>query len=265
MSPKIEKTKKTEEQKRAEKNAPFTKKKIIKAYWKKKHFSNTQLLTGRNIPKENTYCNTEISWCTRNVDEKQECDVIRAASISTGVFPVITCHDPVKNGTIECMSNINKNTSKFMGIDSNFGYIARDIFNLKAALYFETEEDQYSRAVVVVRKDSKYTTLKSLKGAQACLPEFGGTTSVAFVNVGKQQGFLSKKECKYGKILENFFGASCAPGSQDAKHYFTGNNAPANLCGLCLKTELNHPYVNITDSMQNTNTSRFMSFLTPNI
>lgn len=147
-----------------------------------------------------------------------------------------------------------------MGIDSNYGYLARDIFSLQSALYFETEESQYSRAVVVVRKDSKYTNLKSLKGAQACLPEFGGTTSVAFVNVGKQQGFLSKKECKYGKILENFFGASCAPGAQDVKHFVTGTNAPANLCGLCLNTELNHPYQNITDSLQNSNTSTLWYF-----
>lgn len=139
-----------------------------------------------------------------------------------------------------------------MGIDSNYGYIARDIFNLKAALYFETEESQYSRAVVVVRKDSKYKNLKSLKGAQACIPEFGGTTSVAFVNAGKKQGFFSKKECSYGKLMENFFGPSCAPGAQDAKHFFTKQDSPANLCGLCLQSNLNHPYNNGT--FQNMNT-----------
>lgn len=209
----------------------------------------------RPIPQANTYCNTEISWCTRNNDEKEECDVIRAGGISSGVFPNINCHNPVLNGTIECMNNINKNTSKFMGIDSNYGYIARDIFNLESALYFETEESKYSRAVVVVRTGSKYTTLKSLKGAQACVPEFGGTTSIAFVNAGKKQGFFSKKECRYGKLMEEFFGASCAPGAQDAKHFFTRDNRPANLCGLCMKSDLNHPYVNVTDSFQNINTA----------
>ncbi len=37
---------------------------------------------------------------------------------------------------------------------------------------------------------------------------------MAFINTGKNRGFFSKNECNYGRLLSDYFGSSCAPGTR---------------------------------------------------
>jgi hypothetical protein len=79
----------------------------------------------RPIPiATNEQCPTPIRWCTRSEGEREKCEVIRMAALTTGIRPQITCNPP-RTSTVACLSDISRGQADFIGIDSNFGYIAR--------------------------------------------------------------------------------------------------------------------------------------------
>lgn len=104
---------------------------------------------------------------------------------------------------------------------------------MTAAVYAETEYEQYASVVAVIHDKSYFKTFEDLHGSKACFPEFGGIAQVAFVNVGKGRGFFDKDNCNSGEILNGFFGDSCLPGSQDELHSDPSNETPDTLCNLC--------------------------------
>jgi Transferrin len=105
-------------------------------------------------------------------------------------------------------------------------------YNLTAALYSETDSDKHSSVVVLVKAGSSIDRFEKLRTAKACFPEFGGIASIAFINTGKNRGIFQKSECDFTKLLANFFGDSCAPGSRDELHDPSGTT-PQSLCNLC--------------------------------
>uniref|UniRef100_A0A8D8BFS2 Transferrin n=1 Tax=Culex pipiens TaxID=7175 RepID=A0A8D8BFS2_CULPI len=185
----------------------------------------------RSLPIPSDLCRTTARWCTASPEEKDKCDVLRTAALTTGIFPTIEC--PVDTTSrMTCMNEIANNRSDFTGIDSNFGYLARHPFNLTAAMFQETEKEKYSSVVVLVKDDNRFTRFENLRSSRACMPEFGGIASIAFINVGKARGIFDRSNCNYGQLLGDFFGASCAPGSRDSLHDPMGHNAES-LCTLC--------------------------------
>lgn len=64
---------------------------------------------------------------------------------------------------------------------------------------------------------------------------------MAFINTGKNRGFFPKKQCKYGKLLSDFFGPSCAPGTLDLARNNEGELD--NLCALCRPSVSTHLHV----------------------
>lgn len=78
----------------------------------------------REVPFDQSLCATQATWCTTSTDEKDKCEVVRAAGISTGVFPIIECRDP-SGSTVSCLNDVSNGRADFTGIDSNFGFIAR--------------------------------------------------------------------------------------------------------------------------------------------
>lgn len=77
----------------------------------------------RPIPTGIEVC-PSIRWCTHSYDEKDKCEVLRAAGLTTGIIPNIVCNAP-KSDTITCISDVSSGKADFVGIDSNFGYLAR--------------------------------------------------------------------------------------------------------------------------------------------
>lgn len=185
----------------------------------------------RQLPIPSDLCQTTSRWCTTSPEEKDKCEVLRTAALTTGIFPTIECVDPTTS-RMSCLNEISNNRADFTGIDSNFGYLARHPFNLTAAMFQETEKEKYSSVVVLVRAESRFTRFENLRNAKACIPEFGGIASISFINVGKTRGIFDQHECDYGRLLGDFFSESCAPGSRDSLHDPRGEN-PESLCSLC--------------------------------
>ncbi|XP_055630432.1 transferrin-like [Toxorhynchites rutilus septentrionalis] len=185
----------------------------------------------RQIPLGSDLCQTTARWCTTSPEERDKCNVLRFAALTTGIFPIVECVDPTTS-RMACLNDIAGNRADFTGIDSNFGYLARHPFNLTAALFQETEKEKYSSVVVLVRNNSRFTRFENLRDAKACIPEFGGIASIAFINVGRTRGIFDRHECNYGRLLGDFFSDSCAPGSRDSLHDPQGEN-PESLCTLC--------------------------------
>lgn len=71
-----------------------------------------------------TACPAPIRWCTHSYEEKDKCEVLRFAALTTGIVPNIICNEE-KSDTIVCLSDVSANRADFVGIDSNFGYLAR--------------------------------------------------------------------------------------------------------------------------------------------
>ena len=69
-------------------------------------------------------CPAGIRWCTHSYDEKEKCEVLRMAALTTGIVPNIFCTTP-RSDTVSCISDVSSNKADFVGIDSNFGYLAR--------------------------------------------------------------------------------------------------------------------------------------------
>lgn len=65
-----------------------------------------------------------VRWCTHSYDEKEKCDVLRVAALTTGIVPNIACNSP-RSDAVSCLSDVSSNKADFVGIDSNFGYLAR--------------------------------------------------------------------------------------------------------------------------------------------
>uniref|UniRef100_A0A336LPD1 CSON015606 protein n=1 Tax=Culicoides sonorensis TaxID=179676 RepID=A0A336LPD1_CULSO len=191
----------------------------------------------RTLPDETSICDKRINWCTRSVEETEKCKVARAGGISTGTYPLISCNQGYPaNSAVTCLYEISQGKNDIMGIDSNYGYIARNNFNLTAALYAETDDQHYSKVVILIKANSRISRFEDLKGKKACFPEFGGIASIAFVDTGRGRGLFKQNECNYGRLLAGFFGDSCAPGAKDVLRdsKFRQSSPEADkLCNLC--------------------------------
>ncbi|XP_053668730.1 transferrin-like [Anopheles marshallii] len=184
----------------------------------------------RPLPLVSDICQSTARWCTTSLEERDKCDVLAKAGLTAGVYPLLQCNNPTTN-RINCLREISAERADFAGIDSNYGYLARQS-NLAAALYQETEKEKYSTVIVLVHEGKGHDRFEKLRNAKACFPEFGGIASIAFVNVGRSRGIFDRNECDYGHLMSEFFSESCAPGSRDDMHDPTGENAE-NLCALC--------------------------------
>lgn len=56
--------------------------------------------------------------------------------------------------------------------------------------------------------------------------------SIAFINTAKNRGIFQRSQCEFGKLLGEYFGSSCLPGSRSLFHDQNATN-PESLCNLC--------------------------------
>ncbi|XP_055390360.1 uncharacterized protein LOC129619238 [Condylostylus longicornis] len=207
---------------------------FVKTDWTKIQSPKDYIIPYRPVPIDDTFCNMHISWCTVSDVEYRKCLIARAGGISTGIYPQIKCRSPV-NGPVQCLEDISRNDTDFMGIDSNYGWLARSNYNLTAALFFDTENDQFSSIVIVIKENGDIKNFADLKSKKVCLPEYGSSTAVSLINELKDKKIFDKNNCNYGKMLKDHFGESCLPGAQDWKYVKTNDESLTTLCSLCFK------------------------------
>lgn len=78
----------------------------------------------REVPFSQPICSTQAKWCTKSFEEKEKCDLLQTAGVTTGIQPIIECNNPV-GGALNCLKEVNEERADFTSIDSNLGYIAR--------------------------------------------------------------------------------------------------------------------------------------------
>lgn len=86
--------------------------------------SLNSIIVDHGVPYEIPLCSKTVTWCTKSLEEKDKCEVIRTAGFTTGVYPTILCQEPVM-GTLGCLREVREGRADFAVIDSNYGYIAR--------------------------------------------------------------------------------------------------------------------------------------------
>ncbi|XP_018395848.1 PREDICTED: transferrin-like [Cyphomyrmex costatus] len=200
--------------------------------------STATYLKERDINFENfKTCGKHIRWCTIGDPETNKCKWVAKAAKALGVAPSISCIK--SNSTFQCFRDIEENRTDIMVIDSNYGYLARKVYNLSSVLYSETELDKNSVTLAVMRepKDDNYLikNFHDLKDKKACFPEYGGLGWLSFINAARINNIISSKRCDYPLLVSELLSSACTPGIEDSDHSSTAipSDVASKLCSAC--------------------------------
>ncbi|KAL6420546.1 hypothetical protein ACFW04_014876 [Cataglyphis niger] len=198
----------------------------------------TYLSKGREIDISNIEtCGKTIRWCTIGDLETNKCTWVAKAARNLGVEPSISCIR--SNSTFECFRDIAEDRADIITIDSNYGYLARTVYDLSTVLYSETEMDKNSVIIAVVREseDNNYPikSFHDLKNRKACFPEYGGISWLSFTNIARTNGIISSKSCDYSLLVSKLLSGACSPGIEDADHTRIPipTDVSSKLCSAC--------------------------------
>lgn len=78
----------------------------------------------RPIPAPIEMCSTTAVWCTHSYEEKEKCDVLAAVALTLGIKPIFQCAN-TRSDTVSCISDVSSGKADLVGIDSNYGFLAR--------------------------------------------------------------------------------------------------------------------------------------------
>ncbi|CAB3222446.1 unnamed protein product [Arctia plantaginis] len=173
-------------------------------------------------------------WCVISEPELLKCNWVRSASYVLGVQPPISCQ--LRRNILECLADIRDNNSDFIAAGSNYGYLARSLYQLGPVKLVQNSQQDAARIAAFVNEaaasSENITRFENLRGKRACFPEFGGLAYMAFVRAGRERGVLPNSECDYARVVGEFFEGACAPGAIDASHSIS-NSTTFNASVLC--------------------------------
>ncbi|XP_034952143.1 transferrin-like [Chelonus insularis] len=191
------------------------------------------LITGREVELSEKSCGKSIRWCTINKAEMNKCNWVMKEAELLGIEPKFTCE--ITNSTFECLQYISKNQSDIMAIDSNYGYLARRLYNLSTVLYVETEKDKNSAVIAVIRERSKLIdNFSDLKDKTICFPDYGGIAWLSFINIVRNKKLIGDT-CDYPKAVAKLLSGACTPGINDTSRSEVKSDfdAVSILCSAC--------------------------------
>ncbi|XP_071628736.1 transferrin-like [Temnothorax longispinosus] len=198
----------------------------------------TYLSKGRIVDIDNIQtCGKHIRWCTISDLETNKCKWVAKAAKALGVAPSISCMK--SNSTFQCFRDIQENRTDIMVIDSNYGYLARTVYDMSTVLYSETDNDKNSVTLAVVREprgdDYPIKSFHDLKDKTACFPEYGGLTWLSFINTARTNDIISSKSCDYPSLVSDLLSGACTPGIEDSDHSSTAvpSDIASKLCSAC--------------------------------
>ncbi|TGZ55687.1 Transferrin [Temnothorax longispinosus] len=169
--------------------------------------------------------------------ETNKCKWVAKAAKALGVAPSISCMK--SNSTFQCFRDIQENRTDIMVIDSNYGYLARTVYDMSTVLYSETDNDKNSVTLAVVREprgdDYPIKSFHDLKDKTACFPEYGGLTWLSFINTARTNDIISSKSCDYPSLVSDLLSGACTPGIEDSDHSSTAvpSDIASKLCSAC--------------------------------
>ncbi|KAJ2939485.1 hypothetical protein O0L34_g6306 [Tuta absoluta] len=180
-------------------------------------------------------CQPARRWCTVSSAEHTKCTWVRTAAYSLGIQPTIACLQ--RAHTFQCLDDIKEGRADFIASSSNYGYLARDHYNLSPVKLVQNARSDATRIAAFVRESSAQNNIsrfENLREARACFPEFGGIAYVSFVRVAHERGVIAQSGCDYTRVVGEFFSGACAPGATDATHSLSNSNFNASkLCEVC--------------------------------
>ncbi|GBP75799.1 Transferrin [Eumeta japonica] len=136
-----------------------------------------------------SFCMPTQRWCTISEDEQRKCEWVRHALRTLGVEPALSCQRG--QSPLHCLRDIRDNNADFIAIDSNYGYLARHIFDLSPLLMVNHWDKYMTRVAALVRSNSGITRFENLRGKKACFPEFGGN-SLGLYAVDSEDSFTTR-------------------------------------------------------------------------
>ncbi|XP_012287691.1 transferrin-like [Orussus abietinus] len=196
------------------------------------------LSRGGDLTVPNRSCGKDTRWCTISELENNKCKWVSQAAVLHGIEPRISCVK--KNSSLGCFREIQEKRAEIIAIDSNYGSIVRQVFNLSTVLYIQTENDRNSVIVAVVRegRENVITSFSDLRKRTACFPEYGGIAWLSFVKAARENKVISDS-CDYPGIVSEFLSGACAPGVSETNHWKSAEDFSeasegiSVLCSLC--------------------------------
>jgi hypothetical protein len=88
----------------------------------------------RPIPAKIGLCQTTAIWCTHSYEEKEKCDVLTNVAMTLGILPILECSNP-RSDAVSCMSDVSKGKADLVGVDSNYGFLARQ-YDITIIIFF---------------------------------------------------------------------------------------------------------------------------------
>ncbi|GBP81943.1 Transferrin [Eumeta japonica] len=139
----------------------------------------TYVSSGRTLPSidSTSFCMQTQRWCITSEQEQLKCDWVRNALYTLGVEPALSCQ--LRQSPLHCLRDIRENNADFIAIDSNYGYLGRQTYNLSPVMLLENQHAMLSRVAALVRNTSDITRFENLRDRKACFPEFGGIVKLA--------------------------------------------------------------------------------------
>ncbi|GBP76371.1 Transferrin [Eumeta japonica] len=179
-----------------------------------------------------SFCMPTQRWCTISEAEQRKCEWVRHALRTLGVEPALSCQQG--QSPLHCLRDIQINNADFIATDSNYGYLARHVFDLSPVMMVRHFDTSMHRIAALVRSTSDVTSFESLRGKKACFSEFGGIAFLSFVATGHNKSILSTSECNYAKAVAEFFNGTCAAGALDSMHQLYNTSFDvSSLCDVC--------------------------------
>ncbi|XP_014469684.1 PREDICTED: transferrin isoform X2 [Dinoponera quadriceps] len=165
-----------------------------------------------------------VQWCVASNLEERKCRWLREAAIVYGVEPPISCIQETSRAS--CLDALRSRRADIFVARPEELLQARKK-GLKSVVYaLSNKKQELNKIAAVVKHDSRFKSLRDLKGAKACFTGYRSIGWNAFVATMRHAS-AGKWGCQDAQAVAEFFKDSCVFGLSDK------SELPANLYSLC--------------------------------
>ena len=170
-----------------------------------------------------------VRWCVASSLEDRKCRWLREASIVYGVEPAISCIQELTRAS--CLKAIKTERADVFVARPDELLDARKMGLKPIVQAIPKKNAEFNRIAAVVKEDSRFKSLRDLKGAKACFTGYGDVGWNTFVAILRNI-FGTKSGCSDAHAVASFFGESCVLGLND-----NHEEIPPNLYSLCKQSD----------------------------